>query len=50
MVEFNGRDCDTANEYIERHCFNKELGYVDPSLIAEVSGVDGVVRKLDIFK
>ncbi len=43
-------DCDTVNRYIERHCFNKELGYVDPSLIAGIDGVSGGTTKLmDIF-
>ncbi len=34
-------DCDTVNNYIEQHCFNKESGYIDPSLIAEIDGVPG---------
>lgn len=42
--------CDTVNEYIEQYCFNKELGYVDPSLIAEIDGVSSITTKLiDIF-
>ena len=39
-------DCDTVNEYIEQHCFNKELGCVDPSLIAEIDNVSGGATKL----
>ncbi|MCI9077595.1 MAG: hypothetical protein HFH68_01555 [Lachnospiraceae bacterium] len=33
----------------ERYCFNEELGYIGSSLIAEVNGVSGVVKSLDIF-
>lgn len=47
--EFYLADCDTVNAYVEKYCFNKELGYVAPSLIAEISGVSGIVKKLNIF-
>ncbi len=47
--EFYLADCDIVNEYIGKHCFKKELGYTGLSLIAEVSRVSGIVKKLDIF-
>lgn len=47
--EFYLADCGTVNGYAERYCFNEELGYIGPSLIAEVNGVSGVVKGLDIF-
>lgn len=43
-------DCDTVSMYIEKHCFNKELGYVAPSLVAEVDAAeDSIIKKMDIF-
>lgn len=41
--EFWLADCDTANKYVEKYCLNKELGYIDPSLIAEVNGTSSAV-------